>query len=198
MRKSAGLLLVVFALVGCASSHTDSFADAAHVPTSDASPLSPPAAPAEAADASAPVTPDASADAACAGRYWWPDRDGDGYGETAAAPLFSCVPLTGYATRDGDCADGDPLAHVGQAGFFVVPVNGAAPALAFDFDCDGKVTGEFEGIAFCQSVGGCARINGIWADVPPLCGRSGQTVEDCGRPSTHCAPTYGSAVQRCR
>ena len=38
---------------------------------------------------------------------WYPDADGDGYGETAA-PLLVCAQPLGYILVDGDCNDSDP------------------------------------------------------------------------------------------
>ncbi len=38
---------------------------------------------------------------------WYTDADGDGYGNVAAATISSCDPGVGWASRIGDCDDGD-------------------------------------------------------------------------------------------
>jgi hypothetical protein len=50
-------------------------------------------------------TTDAGNDACTPERYW-PDSDGDGYGNPSATPVDSCVPLRTYVTNDTDCDDG--------------------------------------------------------------------------------------------
>ncbi len=39
---------------------------------------------------------------------WWPDLDGDGYGDVDADPTASCAPLPLGSDNDGDCNDDDP------------------------------------------------------------------------------------------
>ena len=42
---------------------------------------------------------------------YWPDGDGDGYGEEGSATVPDCALFDGYADNDLDCDDGDPLIH---------------------------------------------------------------------------------------
>ena len=71
------------------------------------------------------------ADAAVgAASSWWPDDDGDGYGDRALAPDLVCEgdEPTGMVDNGGDCDETDPEIHLG------------ATELAFDDidqDCDG-------------------------------------------------------------
>jgi hypothetical protein len=57
---------------------------------------------------------------------WWPDADGDGWGDGAS--VTACDRPSGHAARSGDCDDGDGAVSPDAA---EVPSNGA------DDDCDG-------------------------------------------------------------
>lgn len=46
-------------------------------------------------------------------RAWYPDADGDGYGQKHAEPVFACGPLDGHAQSDDDCKDDVPSVHPG-------------------------------------------------------------------------------------
>jgi hypothetical protein len=63
-----------------------------------------------------------------AGGPWWPDADGDGWGDQAAAPASSLCAPDGWVDRAGDCDDGD-------AG--VAPGKLDVPGDGVDNDCDG-------------------------------------------------------------
>ena len=58
---------------------------------------------------------------------WYPDGDGDGWGDGAA--ILICGPAAGYADRDGDCDDADPAYNPGVAES-CTDVN--------DYNCDGS------------------------------------------------------------
>jgi hypothetical protein len=51
----------------------------------------------------------------CTLQEFFPDADGDGFGNSAfmTAPGCSGQPLAGYAAQGGDCSDGDPGVHPG-------------------------------------------------------------------------------------
>ncbi len=68
------------------------------------------------------------------GQDWYPDLDGDGYGDASAAPRSSCSQPSGYSSIAGDCDDGDAA------------INPAASEACngLDDDCDGVVDGGFE------------------------------------------------------
>lgn len=76
-------------------------------------------------DTRADVNPDAAevceeqwTDEDCDGEYdepgaaggdpWWPDADGDGFGDATVLPEWLCDRPAGWVDNDGDCADGDP------------------------------------------------------------------------------------------
>jgi hypothetical protein len=45
---------------------------------------------------------------------WWPDEDGDGFGDDAAGSTTTCVPEEGAVARGGDCDDLEPSANPDQ------------------------------------------------------------------------------------
>lgn len=63
-----------------------------------------------------------------AGDAYYPDADGDGYGDTDALVL-SCTPVPGLITQGGDCNDSDPAVN---------PL-GTESCNGLDDDCDGTV-----------------------------------------------------------
>jgi len=50
---------------------------------------------------------DAADDSAIDAAFWYPDLDGDTYGDESAG-VFSCEPISGYLSESGDCDDTDP------------------------------------------------------------------------------------------
>ncbi|MFT4976439.1 MAG: hypothetical protein ACI8S6_002336 [Myxococcota bacterium] len=53
---------------------------------------------------------DALDDSAADASWWYPDLDGDRYGDEVAG-VFSCEPVEGYLLTSGDCDDLDPSIH---------------------------------------------------------------------------------------
>ncbi|HEX5041700.1 MAG TPA: putative metal-binding motif-containing protein [Candidatus Polarisedimenticolaceae bacterium] len=53
--------------------------------------------------------------AACAGPIWYPDGDGDSFGNSGGTVQASCSPLPGHATRGGDCNDASAVTYPGAA-----------------------------------------------------------------------------------
>jgi len=73
---------------------------------------------------------------------WYPDRDGDGYGDDALS-LTSCTAPRGYVAFAGDCDDGDSSVNPGAA---------EDCARAVDVNCDGSVAyadADADGYAAC-------------------------------------------------
>lgn len=63
----------------------------------------------------------------CTGSYYYPDQDGDGFGDAGGGEL-SCEPITGMILQGGDCDDADALIHP----------DAAERCNAIDDDCDGE------------------------------------------------------------
>lgn len=60
---------------------------------------------------------------------WWPDADGDGWGDPSGAPIASTVPVSGRATLPTDCDDADPT---------IRPIGLETCGDGVDQDCDGS------------------------------------------------------------
>lgn len=69
---------------------------------------------------------DAMPDAACATQKFYPDTDGDGFGDMTKAVDLCAAPV-GYIAKGGDCRDGDPSSHPGAVEI----------CDTFDNDCNG-------------------------------------------------------------
>jgi hypothetical protein len=92
---------------------------------------------------------------------FYPDADGDGYGDKTATIATStakaaCADSTqaGFVQDNTDCDDHDANVHPGQTGYFSTPSNGTK---TFDYNCDGtlqKGVGEYPG-ASCSFCPGC-------------------------------------------
>ena len=109
---------------------------------------------------------------------FYPDRDGDRYGDPAET-LAACARPSGYVLDATDCDDGDELAHPGADDV----CNGA------DDDCNdtpddglcavGCADGEREGFVDVEAepnIAGCSggfAVAGLLADAAPACGRAG-------------------------
>ncbi len=63
---------------------------------------------------------------------WYPDADGDGFGDTDQ-PVVACEAPPGYVATPGDCLDADPLVH---------PDMDEDCRTAVDDDCDGTENGD--------------------------------------------------------
>ncbi len=69
---------------------------------------------------------DGAPDAACATSKFYPDGDGDGFGDTTKA-VDMCTAPVGYIAKGGDCRDADPTSHPGAVEL----------CDSFDNNCDG-------------------------------------------------------------
>lgn len=72
---------------------------------------------------------------------WYPDSDGDHYGEPEKDSVLSCAPVEGHALRATDCDDAAAAIH------------GAALEIcdSFDNDCDGEI--DEDGVCACAPQG---------------------------------------------
>ena len=90
------------------------------------------------------------ADASVTGQSsWWPDSDGDSFGDATVAPILACQGAVGDSSNDSDCDDGDSSIYPGASELCdgadtncdgTLPPNETDPdgdgALACDGDCD--------------------------------------------------------------
>ena len=69
-------------------------------------------------------------------KSWYPDLDGDGFGDKNAKPFVGGRRLapSGWVTNNKDCCDADPEARPGQLKYF----SKANKCKNFDYNCDGK------------------------------------------------------------
>jgi hypothetical protein len=102
-------------------------------------------------------------------QVFYPDADGDGYGDRTATygahtAKAACtgMPPAGFVADNTDCDDGDSNVHPGQTGFF--PAKSRNGTGTFDYNCDGvltKQTPEYVGgsCTFCGAIGSCSLVS---------------------------------------
>ncbi|HMV69563.1 MAG TPA: putative metal-binding motif-containing protein, partial [Myxococcota bacterium] len=113
---------------------------------------------------------------------WWPDLDGDGYGEQGSAPMYACRTLDRRAHSDDDCDDARSAVHPGAE---------EQPADRTDSNCDGyeecwvdedrdghgdlyrgaalvPITAQLSAVDPCEPGAGVARLRDDCADDPDL------------------------------
>lgn len=106
----------------------------------------------------------------CAASPWWPDADGDGYGDGSAAPTLACrAPGAAWVGNAQDCADGDPAV--------------GAP-VAWTRDGDGDGFGHGAAILACVAPPGRVAVAGDCADADPA--RNPAAIERCGGGDEDC------------
>lgn len=116
---------------------------------------------------------------------FYPDADGDGFGDANSAGTEGCLgaPPGGYVINRLDCADGDARANPNQATPQTTPIVGITTN-RWDFNCDGKVDLQYPSTpAFCSGTSLCAGSNNTWRGDPasrsPACGVAGTWILDC-------------------
>ncbi|MFY2558095.1 MopE-related protein [Corallococcus terminator] len=92
---------------------------------------------------------DSQVDEGIATTSWYPDTDGDGYGNASASPVASCAsPGPGYVRNRTDCNDGS--ASISPAQAEVCEASGPQ----FDNNCDGNTEGAVNGTVWYRDVDG--------------------------------------------
>jgi hypothetical protein len=139
---------------------------------------------------------DCASGAACVTFY--PDADGDGYGDRSATlangqakGFCGSAPAGAWVTDNGDCCDaGDTMkqVHPGQTAWFTVP---GPCGIQFDYDCDGTTATQYPGGGACVDA---ACTPGFTAAV--ACGATGD-YQSCDATSTTCA-VPAAQIQGCR
>jgi hypothetical protein len=113
---------------------------------------------------STPLASGASCTTGQACYAWYPDCDGDGYGSSSAAAVYSCIAPTGgascpsYVMNKLDCCDSDTNAHPGQTSYFTTPDacgSTTQSATPYDYNCNGTDDQGSNGPTDCLN-GGCA------------------------------------------
>lgn len=102
---------------------------------------------------------------------WYPDQDGDGYGDEEGV-LLACASPEGYLSTGRDCDDSDGRAYPSQDEFFDTPRNSGG----FDYNCDGSEEPEHQGEG-CDPFSCTTR---YWWDEPD-CGDLGLRLVACVR-----------------
>jgi hypothetical protein len=99
--------------------------------------------------------------------FWYPDADGDGFGDGNSGPVLQCVAPAGYVADSTDCCDSDPNAHPGQTALFSAP----DACGSFDYNCDGILESQ-------APFGGCQ----IQPDgtCPNMAWQQSETGDPCG------------------
>lgn len=130
----------------------------------------------------------------CTPSAWYPDVDGDGFGDQQAMPTMACIPPGGYVANNDDCADADeranPMQQLPQEG----PVNGVGGG---DYNCDGAAVPVDAPIRSCSAP--CGSANG-WLGSAPACGTTGTWLVFCGasgNPNVCQAPQTEARPQKC-
>lgn len=128
---------------------------------------------------------------------WYPDADGDGFGDAKASPTMACVSPAHFIADHTDCADTDANAHPGQTQWFTTPIQGAS---GYDYDCDGKEEVEWKGTGFCESSGaGCVvgSSANVWFTNQPGCGVVGEWILTCNTVGKTCSSSTEQQTQAC-
>lgn len=142
---------------------------------------------------------------ACAQTSFYPDRDGDGYGDSAAqATLADSAPENHVANND-DCFDGSADVHPSQTRYFRAPAEGRPSSDAFDYDCSGANDPHWTRVTPnrpCWRDGGllgrCTSHVG-WLGSRPQCGDTHAWVTSCRTAGASCNRTVSSPrTQECR
>jgi hypothetical protein len=112
---------------------------------------------------------------------YYPDLDGDGYGDDSQAVTKCGDAPAGYITTGGDCADGDERANPGQGGWFDEPIKGLAK-LRFDFNCDGKEEQQEIKFTTCTFPSCSGEAGAIVAGSNVQCGKEATFLKSCKYP----------------
>jgi hypothetical protein len=116
----------------------------------------------------------------CINKFWIPDCDNDGYGDSKATPIYSCTAPTGtptcpwgfsgtYVNVSGDCCDRDVNVKLGQNQYFTT----RSACDSFDYNCDGREAPKSNGPTNCYGAGACvpntAGTACEWTGLPAEC-----------------------------
>lgn len=153
----------------------------------------------------------------CSQSQFWPDTDNDGFGSSLGPSVMACTAPVGFVGNSLDCADQDRRARPGQAEYQDQPIAGPRVVSPFDFNCDGREEARFgsqSGLCIGVRASGGTSLydctdgrtgvagsgkSGVWSDVAPSCGQTGNWILSCGvRSSTFQCATLEQRTQGCR
>jgi hypothetical protein len=152
--------------------------------------------------------------------YFYPDRDGDGYGDNTATSaatgrIFSCAsstghPPAGYLREQTDCCDDDWYAHPGQTSYYQSRINGA-PGVhgmrcgTYDYDCNWQEEmmseANWPGCGYDLLKGACGISSSVsgWCQRPFICGMLGTWNYNCHwTGGTSCGNSQTTRYPPCR
>ena len=131
---------------------------------------------------------------------YWPDEDGDGYGDETRSSRCYCDPTEEYTvTNDDDCYDGNSLANPAQSAYYETHRGD----YSYDYNCDGSESKETEQAFSCNyDILSCNDTAGWSSSGGPSCGSSATWYSGCEFEldfDDYCTYTSTStATQSCR
>ncbi len=127
---------------------------------------------------------------------WYPDADGDTFGDREATPVCGAAAPDGHVADFTDCCDTNDDVFPGQTAWFVEPYNCGSSSSTFDYNCN-----DTPDMRYTVAGGDCTRTGtscvttvGWVGSIIRTCGGSGSFVTAC---STTCAPVSENRPQEC-
>ncbi len=128
---------------------------------------------------------------------YYPDADGDGFGDASSAGSCQCEPDSTYiTTNNSDCYDGDADANPNQTAWFSSP----RPDGSYDYDCDGVESKRWNAFYDCTWLCLADSTDG-WLGRPiPACAATDRFGEDCWALTSDLCEPYNefNRTQECR
>ncbi len=121
---------------------------------------------------------------------WYPDRDGDSYGDETEDPIYSCsVPSssTAYVDNSDDCYDGNAKAHPDSS---TSSTNDRGDG-SYDYNCDNKESKVYTDYAECASISKSYNFEEEgWVDSAPACGKKDAYCTNSDKDDSCLSNTY--------
>lgn len=145
---------------------------------------------------------------------WFADCDGDNFAPMGGTSITSCArpaaTLTGCAMGSGawvtrapvdalnaDCNDANATVFPTQTMFQSTGIAGAAPAVDFDYDCNGTEQQNLTTVGTCRLLLSTCRRTAGWMGTVPECGATGSYLATCTYVGGSCRATGTMRVQAC-
>ncbi|NMC70015.1 MAG: hypothetical protein GYA57_08125 [Myxococcales bacterium] len=152
-------------------------------------------------DGDACTAPDACSSGSCiAGPRlpdWYPDADGDTFGDRNATPTCAATAPSGHVADHTDCCDSNATVYPGQTAWFTVTYTCAGSSSAsWDYNCN-----DTPDMRYLTTGGGCTRAGsscvstiGWVGSIIRTCGGGGSFVTAC---DDECRPVQEWTAQEC-